>query len=73
VNDRLPSKRLLEQEMNHRLIGALVWEPRTEISKSPFNAVGRRHFQPESLGLNGKGENAMKLGQSTEGVHSPAT
>jgi len=50
VNDRLPSKRLLEQEMNRCAIGAFVWEARTEISTRTFNAAGSGRFQPENLG-----------------------
>jgi hypothetical protein len=41
---------LLEQEMNHCAIGAFVWEPRTEISKRPFNAAGSGRLQAENLG-----------------------
>jgi hypothetical protein len=39
--------------MNHCAI-AFVWEPRTEISKRPFNAAGSGRFQPENLGLRAK-------------------
>jgi hypothetical protein len=58
--------------MNHRPIGACVWEPRAEISKRPFNAAGSGRFSLKTS-VEGKGEDAMKLGHSTEGVHSPAT
>ena len=58
--------------MNHHPIGAFVWEPRAEISKRPFNAAGSGRFSLKTS-VKGKGEVAMKLSQSTEGVHSPAT
>ena len=58
--------------MNQCAIGAFAWEARTEISKRPFNAAGSGRFSLKTS-VEGKGEDAMKLGHSTEGVHSPAT
>jgi hypothetical protein len=57
--------------MNHCAVG-VVWEPRTEIPKSLFNVASRGRSRPENLDRKARA-NAMKLGQSTEGVHSPAT